>query len=341
MGRFTAKDVAALAGVDPSTVSRVLRGSTPQHRYDPATVSRVREAAKQLAYIPSRAARALRSGQTKCIGLLVSDIGNPFFAELAARIERHARQQGFRLLVGNTDESPKQQEEYLRDLIEHGLDGLILSPSGQAGITQVQQAGLPLITVDRRAPEVCVSHVGLDDHLAGELLGKRLRQSGYSGVGVVMPSPQSDTGAEDRYAGLADALGTDRIAWVHKAALSVPRMQVARQCVKILRSARSRTDAIASLYNVGTLASLDAIADLGIDIPGKIGLGGIDDFAAADHLRPSITVISQPLDQIAKHAVELLLRQMKTPLSPTTTKLVKPHLIERQSLRALSQRRIK
>ena len=94
MGRFTAKDVAALAGVDPSTVSRVLRGSTPQHRYDPATVRRVREAARQLAYIHSRAARALRTGQTKCIGLLISAIVNPFFAELAVCIDRHARLQG-------------------------------------------------------------------------------------------------------------------------------------------------------------------------------------------------------------------------------------------------------
>jgi LacI family transcriptional regulator len=333
MKRFTAKDVAALAGVDPSTVSRVLRGATSQHHYDPDTIRRIRSAATQLGYVPSRAARALRTGVTHRIGLLVSDISNPFFAELAGRIERHLRGKGYRLLVASTDESSSQQHEHLRDLVDHGVDGLILSPSGVHGISQALESRIPLITVDRQAAGVHVSHVGLDDALAGEMLGERLRKSEYASIGVVMPDTDSDHGAAARLDGLTRSLGKASIKWIEQAPLSVAQSQVARACAKQIKA--SPVDAIVGLYNTGTLAALDAIRDAHLEIPAQIGVAGIDDFAAAEHLRPAITVVAQPLDQIASQAAELLLSKIAKVSRAPIVQLLKPRLVERQSLRPI------
>ncbi len=339
MSKVTGRHIARLLSVDPSTVSRVLAGNSPAHRYDQRTVRRIRETASRLAYRPALAGRALRTGKTCLIGLLVSDIASPFFSELAGRIERHARTGQYRLLLCNTEESPAQQREHATQLLAAGVDGMIVAPSGADGLNEVLSAGVPLVTIDRPAKGLRVPHIGLDDRGAGEMLGQHLRGLGYHRIGVVTPPAQNDPGIDKRLAGLRRGLGGARaIAWCAECEPTESR----QSAVVDLRSRLAGHNAVQALIGLNllaTLAAVRALADASLHIPGQIGLAGIDDFSAAPFLNPPVTVVSQPLEQIAATAVSVLMQWMENPnrKPPSTPPLLAPALTVRQSLRPLTE----
>jgi len=319
---MTISDVAKIAGVDPSTVSRVLNSPSPNHQYAPATVRKIRVAADRLGYRPSRTAQALRTGKTFNLGLLVADIGNPFWGELAARIERLARAENYRLLVCNTDESPTHQADLLADLSQHGVDGLIVAPCGAEGLHELVATPTPVVTIDREVTGLRLPHIGLDDLAAGRLLGAHLRARGYGHVGIILPSAEHDPSLRTRAVGLAEAVA---VMWE-----SAPEPTELRDRLRC----SPQPDTLVGLNNTATLAALEAITELALPVPGAIGLTGIDDFVAARFSRPAITVVAQPLAEIAGEALRILLDQIADPeKKPPLRRLVPPALLERDSLR--------
>jgi len=329
-----AADVARHAGVDRSTVSRVLNRDFGGHAYSPQTIEKVEEAAKALGYRPSATARALRLGKSMLVGLVVSDIGNPFFAKLASSIERLLGEGQYRLLVCNTGEDPGKQEEHLADLASRGVDGLIVSPSGNQGCASLLEANIPLVTVDRPLDIETIPHAGLDNVYAGHLLGKHLQGLGYCRVGIVVPQLASDPTLLERQAGIEQGLGAGgRIVWVEQ----VPGLQDytdIAQAVKRRLGDRQGCDVIVGMTNHCTLGALEAACDLGLAVPDDIGLAGIGDFAGSNLMRPAITVVAQPIDEIAAEAVRLLRQQMKNSIAKIKHQpaLIKPTLIQRYSL---------
>jgi len=331
-----ASDVARLAGVDTSTVSRVLNRSFSQHKYATETVRRVREAARQLGYRPSQAARALRTGKSMLVGMVVSDISNPFFAELAASAERYAREQSYHLIVCNTQEKAKWQAEHICDLVSRGVDGLLISASGSNGLAAATKMGVPIVLIDRPVQKGNWPFVGLDNAKAGQLLGKHLSKLHYKRVGVVMPRVSTDPTLNQRLEGFKRGLGkSDRLSWIVRAPAGAAMRSQARDAVfKRIENSRRLPEAIVGLTNTCTLGSIEAIADLGIAWGESIGLAGIDDFPAASLLRPSVTVVVQPIEQIAAKAVRLLLDYMTKPKRPAGNEsvLLDPLFISRDSL---------
>lgn len=329
MARATAKQVAELAEVDPSTVSRVLsqiHRPSARHRYDPRTVRRVREAASRLGYRPSVTARALRTGKTCLVGLLVADIASPFFADLAARIERHLRGRGYRLLVANTDESARRQAEHIEDLLSHPVAGLLVSPSGNDGLATACKAGLPVVALDRAVAGLRLPQVGLDDAAAGKMLGEQLRRRDYRRIGVVMPDPDKDSSIQLRRQGLRRALGRDaRIIWEKRPATSNGAWDVEPPLQGV--------DCVVGLNLASTLAAFGAIQRAGLKMPDQIGLTGVDDFDAAALLHPPLTVAAQPVEQIALTAVELMIQRIENSDSNILRRLLSPVWVERESLR--------
>ena len=331
--RATARDVARLAGVDPSTVSRVLNGAFDQHSYSPQTVKKVRRAAKELQYRPSVAARGLRTGRTMLLGMVVSDIASAFFSELAARVERRARKHKYRLIVCNTDENPKWQEEHLADLVSHPVDGLIVSPTGARGCKRAINAGVPLVTIDRQLSLPSVPHVGLDNLAAGRMLGKHLSDAGRRNVAVVMPPIESQRARVDRLEGLRQGLAPDgQVVWVQETSVLVLRRGARSQLRKRLEQSDPLPDAIVGLTHVCTLSAMSALAESGIAFPDQIALAGIDDFPAAAVMKPAVTVVAQPVDQIASAALDALIQQIASPDEPVQSTILKPSLIKRRSV---------
>lgn len=317
MARVTSRDVGRLAGVHPSTVSRVLNRSFSQHSYDPQTVERIERCARQLGYRPSHAARSLRMGRTMLMGVVVSDIANPFFGEIAALIERFARQEGYRTFICNTQDDPALQAEHLEDLAARQVDGIILSPSGIAGCDRVIQAGLPLVAIDRALGPLpqqkeTVPFVGLDSMLAGRLLGEHLQRLRKQRIGVVMPASEHDPTLEHRLSGLREGLGSSgQILWTESGTSQWLLRAGRKQLAERLAAASAPLDAVVGLTNQATLMAIQAVGDLGWTPGHPVGIAGIDDFSAADILRPGITVVAQPVEEIARTATRLLVACMK------------------------------
>ncbi len=330
-------DVARRVGVDLSTVSRVLNRSFDGHTYAPDTVARIREAADALGYQPSLAARSLRTGKTMLLGVLVSDIGNPFFSELASSLDDCMGEHGYRLVISNTSEDPSRQADHIDGMLAHGVDGLIVSPSGKRGLSKAAKIGVPVVTIDRPLREAGFSYVGLDNAAAGRLLARKLKIRGYRHIGVVVPEIKTDLTFHERLAGLREGLKTEgcALSWTVRVPAVTALQNEARKAVEArLEKAAKLPDAVVGLSNVCTLGIIEALADLGLDWGTSLGVAGIDDFSAAPLVRPSISVVAQPTRRIAAEAFGLLLKLMEVPLQRRRGKTVriKPIWMERESL---------
>jgi len=342
MGRVTISSVAELAKVDLSTVSRVLNQSFDNHKYAPATIERIKKAAEELGYQPSYAARSLRTGKTMLLGVVVADIGNPFFSELASQLGNSIDKYGYRMVISSTNENPKRQREHIDSMLAYRVDGLIVAPCGPDGLSKVRRAGVPIVTIDRPLPDSEFPFVGIDNTAAGKLLAEKLSGCGYSRVGVVVPEGKTDITLQDRLQGLSSGLNKDDIgiAWI----IRVPSTSDMRDEVRIavgrkLKEVDSMPDAIVGMTNVCTLGILQALEDLDFGWSNSLGLAGIDDFAAASLVRPAVSVVSQPLSRIASEASALLFNHMKSDdgRKQHESILVDPEWIERKSLPCVSQ----
>ncbi len=314
--RVTMSDVARRSGVDLSTVSRVLNRSFENHKYAPETVERVQNTAEELGFQPSLAARALRTGKTMLLGVVVSDIGNSFFGEIASSLDACISGHGYRLLISNTSEDPARQAGHIEGMLAHGVDGLIVSPSGEDGLDRAVEEGVPVVTIDRPLPGSSFPFVGLDNMAATRLLAANLKTRGYRRVGVVVPESQTDPTLLERLAGLRSGLEAEgcTLSWTVQIPPANDLQKEARRAVsEKFRDEEGLPDAVVGLSNVCTMGLLEALADCGLAWGASLGLAGIDDFSAASLVRPSITVVRQPIQRIAAEAFSLLLNQMENP----------------------------
>lgn len=330
--RITASDVAQRAGVDRSTVSRILNRAFENHRYSPETVVAVREAAETLGYQPSKTGRALRLGRSMMIGLVVPDIANSFFAQLASDIESALRQVNYRLLMASTGEQPAAQERLVDDMLNWDVDGLILAPSATNDVN-TRRLNTPTVLIDRPIKRSALPYVGIDNHHAGSMLGNYLRQLGYRRVAVVTPDTPGDPTLRWRLQGLRVGLQSrDSVQWVYKTPLRLASDDRERLAERLVNAGRTAPEVLVGLTNDSTLLALEAVRDAGLSCPADIGVCGIDDFRAAESVNPPLTVIAQPIGDIATTAVDCLLDmvQQRNP-KPASTQL-EPRLIERRSL---------
>ncbi len=186
----TLNDIARETHTSVSTVSRVLAGGRVAERIRQATRARVTKAADQLGYRPNLLARSLRTRKTQTVALLVSDIANPFFSQIASHVERGLYGHGYSLVLCNSGEDPSREDEYLGLLPRKGIDGLILVPlpRDRGEVTDHLPKGMPLVTLDRPVPGVGAS-VTSDQQQAGEALGEQLRRAGVKRIALASGPP--------------------------------------------------------------------------------------------------------------------------------------------------------
>lgn len=264
------------------------------------------------------------------VGLSVPDIANPFFGELASHIEQAAWQEGYRVVIGSTRDEPTRQDRQLTELRCGNLDGLIFAPAGPVEADDLARA----VAIDRPAGAGrTIPFVGLDNDRAGQMLGEHLQQRDYRHIGVVTPDLAGDPTLTMRLAGVRAALGSAAgVDWLIETASAAPLADATETIIERLDG--ERPEAIIGLTNWSTLAALQAISKLGWTWGQDVGLAGIDDFAAADLLRPGITVVAQPVEQIAREAFSALLSLMtdETNTHPTAAVLLDAIWRDRGSL---------
>jgi LacI family fructose operon transcriptional repressor len=322
------KDVAKAAGVSTATVSRVL--SNGEH-VRPEVRRRVMEAVEQLDYRPNLLARSLRSQQTNTIGLIVSDIRNPFFTSISRAVEDTAYERGFSLFLCNTDENPEKEAIYLNLMRDENVAGVIFSPTRQTAANFASfNVSFPIIIVDRSVGDAEVDVVLLDNVDSAFRLTTHLLEQGYRHIAAVC-GEMSSTGKE-RYAGYEKALRAYGLAPVAEQVKFVqPRTEAGYAAALKLLDAPQLPDALLTTNSLLAAGALQAIRERGLTIPGDMALVTFDETTWASLVQPPITLIAQPTYEIGQTATELLLKRIADPARPTRQVILKGRLLERGS----------
>lgn len=306
MSRIGIKQVAALAGVSPATVSRVLAGKT----VDSAMRARVEEAVGATGYRPNLAARRLRSQESGTIGLIVADIRNPFFTAVSRAVEDAAFERGLRVILCNTDENPAKEQMYLRLMEEERVTGAIFAPTSQgAAWVAKSRFSFPLVLIDRSVPEALHDTVVLDNAGASAELVRHLHGRGYRRIAGFFGAA-STTGRErrDGYETTMRALGLKPDAHFLDHGAGIAEAAVGR-----LLAEEDRPEALIASNGLMLLGVVRALRRAGLRIPEDIALAGFDNEPWTEIVGAGITVMEQPVEEIGRNAMGMLLDRSAHP----------------------------
>jgi LacI family transcriptional regulator len=307
----TIHDVARHAGVSPVTVSRVLNRSA---RVSPATEERVRRAMAELGYVPSSAARSLRLRQTRTLALLVPDITNPFWTTVARGVEDAAQSCGYSVFLGNTDENPSKQRDYLMALVGQRVDGVIVAPydSNPDGLALLQQKRIPTVLIDRRV-EGWHADTVIGDSLAGACaLVTHLIALGHRRIAMIS-GPASTTTATDRVAGYCLALQQAGLPLAPElVCFGEYRPASGERLTAAVLGLDPRPTAIFAANNLIAIGVIAAVGRAGLRIPEDVAVVAFDDLPDAARVFPFLTVAVQPAYEMGATAARLLLNRLES-----------------------------
>ncbi len=331
MPNVTVRDVAAHAGVSRATVSRVLNNNPT---VDAALRERVVEAVRELGYQPNRMARRLRSQTSSVIGLIVSDIQNPYFISIIKGVEDVAYAHQMSIILCNSDEDPAKEQMYLRVMAAERVAGLVIVPSQNSdahNLAQLQQMGIPVILLDRFMPDVEMDVVKVDNERGAYDAVLHLAVLGRRRIAIITGVLSLTTGRE-RYSGYQMALASSGLP--HDLSLVKEGDFKAESGYRLTRELLTSTpppDALFVSNNMMTLGALRALREMAVRVPQQIALVGFDDMPWSGDLYSPLTAVSQPTYELGTEAVNLLLRRLANPASPFRTVMLQPRLIVRES----------
>lgn len=302
-------DVAREAGVSKSTVSRVLGGGPVSE----GVRGRVEAAIRQTGYHPNLQARRLRARHTGIIGLIVADIRNPFFTALIRAVEEVAYREGLRVTLCNTDEDPEREALYLQLMHEERISGLIFAPT-RTTVGRLERLALdyPTVLVDRAAPGGSIDSVVLDNPAAMAGLVEHLVERGYRRIGGLFGS--TSTTAAERRDGYLAAMRVHGLEPDYREV--EPTAEAAISTVGQWLADPSRPEALVASNSLLLMGALKAARSAGLAIPETLALAGFDNERWTELVEPGITVIEQPVEEMGRAAMSLLLERLHTPELP-------------------------
>jgi LacI family transcriptional regulator len=288
------KDVASMAGVSLSTVSRVVNGSPP---VDPELAAKVQRAIELLGYRHNHTAGTLRraSGLSSTIGLIFDDVGNPFFAAIHRGVEEVARERSVVTFAGSSDADPVRERELVEGVLGRRVDGLILVPTAHdhSYLKRDVAAGIGLVFVDRPPETIDADHVLTDNRGGARAAVEHLRAHGHERIAFVGPAPNGLYTAAERLAGYLEA---------------VAEPLVVHGDVEPLLSGPDRPTALFTAQNLVTIEVLHTLHRLGLQ--DQIAHVGFDDILLAGSLEPALTVVAQDALGLGRVAAELLFSRL-------------------------------
>jgi LacI family transcriptional regulator len=324
-GRPTIRDVAAKAGVSTKTVSRVVNEEPGVS--DQLTL-RVTDAIEQLRYRHNLAASTLRraDGRTATVGVLLIDIGDPFFSSVNRAIQHVARARGVDVLVACSDEDPTLERMAIQAFARRHVDGLILAPTGadHRHLKRELEAGVPLVVFDRPA-STDIDAVLSDNRVAAATAVAHLLRVGHRRIAYIGGDHDAVFPVQQRLAGYVDAL-TDAGVEVDK---RLVRHCHTQRALEALLAQRDPPTALFTCTNHITLNAIRAIKAMGVQH--SVAVLGFDDFPAADLMEPPVSVIAQDPAAIGARAAEVLFRRIDGDRSPASVHIIPTVLIPRGS----------
>jgi LacI family transcriptional regulator len=333
MATVSVRDVAKRAGVSVGTVSNVM--NHPE-KVSPAVVSRVTAVIQSLGFIRNDAARQLRDGRSKTIGLVVLDVRNPFFTDIARGAEDKAASAGLAITLGNSDENVAREATYLDLFEQQRVHGVLISP--YADITErlrgLRERGIPAVLVDRTSSDLTFSSVSVDDIFGGRLAVEHLIGKGRRRIAFI-GGPLAIRQVSDRLEGARRAIEVNpdvTLEVIEIEALSVIAGRAAGNQI-LAREANARPDAIFAANDLVSMGVLQALMMQGtvINVPRDIAIIGYDDIDFASAAVVPLSSIRQPSALIGQTAVEILLEIAADPTIEARQIVFQPELVVRAS----------
>lgn len=305
----TLEDVARLAGVSIATVSRVV---SDKPNVSEQSRQRVLIAINQLNYRPSRVARSLRAQRGQVIGLVVSDIQNPFFTSVVRAVEDTAYEHKYAFLLCNTDENPEKEAMYVDLMVAENVAGIILSPTRETdnSCQRLADAGIPVVAIDRRTLQAQVDTVVIDNIKAAcELVGCLIRQ-GHRRIGAILGTPIATTGHE-RLEGYTRALEENGLAVdLELVRAGPPNKTFGFEQAHALMELPAPPTALFTGNNLLTLGALRALYERRLRVPQDVAVAAFDELEWMYLVQPSFPVVAQPSYEMGRVAANLLMTRM-------------------------------
>lgn len=333
--RVSIKDIAEAAGVSTALVSYVLNNKEKEARVGKEMAIKIREIAKQLNYQPNQLAKSLKSGKSYTIGLIVADISNPFFSNIARTIEDEAKKNNYTVIFGSSDENAEKSKDLIEVLINRQVDGFIIAPTenSEEQIQNLENRGIPLVLIDRYFPGRPTNYVVTDNYKASVDAVDHLVSCGYKKVGLVTYQSNLIHICERRR-GYEEALRQRNLSLDPSQIAEIRFGNIEHDIPARINKLLNDKDPVDSIFfatNTLALNGLKYINTLDYKIPDDLGIVCFDEGDAFDFFYSPLTHVYQPLFDVASKAVDVLINQINNPQKPKEEIVIASELVIRKS----------
>ncbi|WP_161888627.1 LacI family DNA-binding transcriptional regulator [Pontibacter russatus] len=302
-------DIARQLNVSITTVSFILNGKAKEKRISDSLAEKVLKLVEDLDYKPNQLARSLRTGKTKTIGLMVEDISNPFFANIARLIEEKAYREGYKIIYCSTEDDPEKTLDLINMFRDKHVDGYIITPPKgvKAAIQELINDGFPVVLVDRYITGLHTNFVVVDNMTGAYNATDHLIEQGYRRIALVTTDSEQNQMLQ-RQEGYRRALENRHL---EPTVLAIPYRESAEQMIRQIAaflSEQKQVDAVLFATNYMAVRGLEAISRLDLAVPSDIGVVAYDDHDVFRFYKPSITAVAQPTEAIANQVISVMLR---------------------------------
>lgn len=328
----TIKDIAEAGGFSITAVSRALRD---RDGVSEETRQKIREIASQMGYMPNAAARSLRTKSTQTLGVIIEDITKPYFGKMVKGIDDTAGIFGYNILMCNTNLDPVQELKAVNLLLEKSVDGVIFHPTQltEKGIQLLIKSGIPFINVGRRFLDIKTSCVIVDNREGIKTIFNYLVSKGCRNI-LFINSPTFSSTSHDRMQGYLEALLDNGMAYREEMVrISKSNFETGYQTMKQILEQGLVFDGVLCGRDMIAVGVMSALLEHGLKIPGDVLLTGYDDLDFTPYLKVPLTTMHQPVYEIGKQAVEILVNRIesKTKANEIDEVILKPRLVIRES----------
>lgn len=310
--RVTLDHIAQHVGVSKTLVSLVLNGKAQQYGISRQTCDRVFAAVKELNYRPNQTARSLRTGKTGTIGLVVSDISNTFYAQLARQFEDLATANGYSVFICSTDEDVDKEQRLITMLRNRQVDGLVVSSSQSNAewLMAINDSGTPLVLIDRHLGASTLTAVVAANRNGGALLANQLFEQGYRHPLVIGLSTNHISSVAERIEGFVEVFkGKGQTCAIREVGFNTLQPDV-HSLLANPKLLPFKPDCLFAVNNNVATAALQSLAAMRVKIPNELGLVCFDDLPYFSIIEPTITAVEQPIAAMCGKAFELLQLKM-------------------------------
>jgi LacI family transcriptional regulator len=335
--KVSLKDIAEKAQVSTALVSYVLNGKEKESRVGHEIAVKIKQIAKELNYQPNYLAKSLRSGKTQTIGLIIADISNPFFANIARIVEDEAKKNGYTVIIGSSDEKAEKSWDLITVFLNRQVDGFIIvsSENSEEQIQYLIEKNVAFVLLDRHFPNIATNFVSLNSYKAAFDAGTHLIQNGYKNVGLIAYKSNLFH-MQERIRGYRESLAENGIsfhpAWLKEVGFDTIDEEIKVGIDAMLASAFPVEALIFATYRLA-ITGLKYINALGLKVPDDLAIVSFGQAEVFDLYYCPITYVLQPMEELGKTAVEILIYQLQKPHAEKRQILMEAQLMARDSSR--------